>query len=251
MGKKRKRRRSNNWVQRNAKYVGLAALACVAVGLVVALVVRPGPVTANPPRPSVPTEAATLAPERPVVVFIGDSYTAGAGASSAAATFTTLVGVAQGWQVENLGRGGTGYLATASTSGCGLEYCPNYREMITATVELSPDIIVVSGGRNDGDMTGSHDQVRAFYTELRAALPESKIVATSPLWDASEVPASLTALGGVVQESVTSIGGAYLDLKQPLQGRTDAVGDDGVHPNDAGYRAIADSFLAGWPSTGL
>ena len=163
--------------------IGLLGFAAVSVASLALIAVnRPAVVSTY----VAPTDAFSSAPTRapmPTVAFIGDSYTAGAGASTPERRFPALVGASEGWIVENLGRGGTGYLATAGKQGCGLDHCPNYREMISAAQKVNPSIIIVSGGRNDLAMPGANAQVAGFYKDLRAAFPKATIRATSPLWD--------------------------------------------------------------------
>ena len=82
----------------------------------------------------------------PKAAFIGDSITAGHGASSEQTRWTSLVSQRMGWIEHNFGRGGTGYLATSSREGCGLDFCPNYLGMLNDVVSSDPDIVVVAGG---------------------------------------------------------------------------------------------------------
>ncbi|WP_172403713.1 SGNH/GDSL hydrolase family protein [Clavibacter michiganensis] len=193
---------------------------------------------------SVPELPASLQPDEPDAVraaFIGDSYTAGAGASSKSVTFPQLLSLREGWIPVNLGRGGTGYLTTASTAGCGLAYCPNYLEMIPDAVKANPDLVIVSGGRNDSrTVQAARDQIAAFYPALRSALPDARIVATSPLWDDEEAPAALGQLAEAVRSAVEAVGGTYVDAGQPFEGRADLISDDGIHPDDAGYALLVD-----------
>lgn len=221
--------------------LGLTAAATIALSVIALNPPMRAESTSTYVKPT--TTATPAAAPPPSAVFIGDSYTAGAGSSDPAQLFPTIVGKAQGWAVTNLGRGGTGYLAASGPLGCGLDYCPNYREMIEAAKDANPSIIIVSGGRNDLNMTGLYDQVSGFYADLRASFPDATIRATAPLWDDDEPAPELEELGAQVKSAVESVGGEYLEIGQPIVGNPDLVSADGIHPNDAGYAAIATAVI--------
>lgn len=203
----------------------------ILLGCALTLVVGCIPARATNPDPT-PTPA--LVPGVPVAVFIGDSYTQGAGGSGI--RWTTLVAKSNGWQEVNLGLGGTGYHATA-TSGCGLPFCPAYAGVIADAVKVSPDAVFVAGGRNDGKVYPA--EIRALFAELRDKLPNAKIYAVSPLWDDGKPPKWLAKQAAVVKAAVRSVGGRYLSIGQPLRKHPALISADGVHPNAAGYGAIA------------
>ena len=54
-----------------------------------------------------------------------------------------------------------------------------------------------------------------------------------------------------MQVAASAAGAKYVDLGQPLAGREDFVIEDGVHPADAGYAAIAAAFTQAWDASGL
>jgi lysophospholipase L1-like esterase len=182
--------------------------------------------------------------------FLGDSYTAGAKASSPEKSFPALVCAAKPWALANLARGGTGYITPVSDPatamlGCGLPYCPSYTEMIPAAAALHPSVVVVNGGRNEVNTPNWPVGVQAFFNSLRSALPSAQIIATSVIWDDDLVPAALPGMCATVQSAVSSVGGVYVDLADPLLGHPEFIATDGVHPNDAGHAAIAAALLAG------
>jgi acyl-CoA thioesterase-1 len=240
MGKRRGHSNSTAW-----GIGGVATVGALVLGLAGFALAQTDDAPANAGSvPQLPAAASTesgTAPQR--AVFVGDSYTAGTGATNASTTFPQLVAERMGWEVVNLGRGGTSYLATSDQAGCGLDYCPNYLEMIPAVVDADPDIVVVSGGRNDQMSTEVAAQIDRFYTELRATLPDAVIYATSPLGDDDPAPRSLASMGAAIEAAVTKAGGQYLDLGQPLTGRPELITGDGVHPNDDGYALIANTLV--------
>lgn len=185
----------------------------------------------------------TIAPKPPGVAFIGDSYTQGAGVDGEGTPWPGLLSSSQGWVERNLGRGGTGYLATNTVVGCGLEYCPNYAEMIPEAVALNPSKVVVSGGRNDieQDPAAVADAIDTFYAELRAQLPDAEVIAISPVWDATDAPEEIDQIREAVRAAAEANGAQYLDIGQPLAGKPGLLAADRVHPNNEGHAALADA----------
>lgn len=188
------------------------------------------------PAASPSSTGAPDAARRPVAVFLGDSYTVGVGTSLHGSGFPAMLGEMRGWEVVNLAISGTGY-------GTGRAYA----DVIPDAVAAGPDIVVVSGGRNDEGHRSLEREVEDFYAGLRAALPGARIIATSPLWDEPPAPEWLRELRVVVEREVTSVGGEYVDLGDLFLGRPDLIAPDGLHPDEEGLRLIAthlDELLA-------
>lgn len=235
--------------------MGRGGKAAAAIALVLMLGGCAG--TADHPRhrgtPVLPEVNAV--PANASVAFIGDSYVQGMGASSPEHSVAELIQAATGWPVDNRGSGGTGYSrevgSPKSQYACGREHCPSYLESLRA---LPPDIgtIVIFGGRNQTYAMG--DALRAdisrFYRSAREWFPRARIIATSPLWDYRAVPAQIVDMTQAVRGAAISVRAGFLDLGQPLEGRPDRVAPDGIHPNNAGQAAIAESFLAAISSLG-
>lgn len=180
----------------------------------------------------------------PKVLFIGDSYSSGAGASTKKHRWTSLVSEARGWEEHNAALGGTGYVAESGTAGCGKEHCPRYRIALDDyfRVNGAPDIVVVSGGRNDLGKPGLREAVKEFWEDL-CSRSGVEVIVTSPLWHSETEPVALVTLGDQIRAEAERCGARYLQLGQPLD-RPSLLAEDGVHPNDAGYAAIASAFDA-------
>jgi lysophospholipase L1-like esterase len=177
--------------------------------------------------------------KRPLAVFIGDSYAQGSG------KWPGMVAKAQRWEMVNLAQGGTGYAArlTGQTAqkGCGLDECPNFVEMADVAIKRKPDVVVVAGGRNDGGgdiVEAAHN----LFRKLREALPEARIIAIQPMWDARPYPDFLVGYGRVIRKEVEAVDGDYVKIGSPLAGRPELVKDDGVHPTTVGQKVLAEAI---------
>ncbi len=186
-----------------------------------------------------PVASASVAPALPVVAFLGDDFTDGAGATSAATRWSSLVSEHYGWDEQNFGVAGTGY-STGGTAGG-----KPYTARVAALVATTPVIVIVSGGRFDIESANGPTAIKTGVTNtfksLRAALPKAVIIAESPVWPLTKPPATLAVVAADVKAAVTAVGGQYLDVGEPLFGLT---ADFGAHslPNDAGYAALARAF---------
>lgn len=185
------------------------------------------------------------------VVFVGDSYTQGTGASRPESRWTTLVSEAMGWREVNLGRGGTGYLADGDR-GCGREYCPSYLQMLPQVLAADPDVVVVSGGLNDRPFTGEprlEAQVASLYATLTAALPSSRVIAVGPSAP-GRISDSLRAIDELVHAMADDYGVQYVNLLDPNPITPAMVLPDGAHVGDDGHAAIAERVVGTLSSTG-
>jgi len=188
---------------------------------------------------------------RPVVVFLGDSITAGGSASATLLRWSSLVAAQKGWLENNMARGGTGYVQTSGASGCGLAYCPSIREMAAQAVAAQADVVVVSGGRNDLSAYGTNpaavqQAISDTFATLRAGLPHATIIAVTPLWDASTPSTKFPSMGQWIQDAGAAAGATMVvpDAWTWLVGHPEWISADKVHPNDLGHQQIAQHVLS-------
>jgi acyl-CoA thioesterase I len=171
-------------------------------------------------------------PVETTVAFLGDEWTAGAGTSSKDHRFTTLLSDGLDVKQRNFGADRAGY-GTPSRS---------YESSIDKVVAAHPDVVVVSGGRNDlspeHDLVATAGEVDQLFRDLHSRLPAAKLIAIAPFWGDSDRPETLVALGAEVKAAVTAVHGTYLDIEDPIHGHPDFMADD-VDPNDKGHAAIA------------
>lgn len=172
-------------------------------------------------------------------MFLGDSYTVGTATSLDGSGFPAILGERRGWRVVNLAIPGTGYATGRADGRCPAAGCTAYIGVLPDAVAHDPEIVVVSGGRNDLGRPHLDQAVSVFYRELRAQLPDARIVVTSPLWDDSITPAALIDLRAVVEREAAAIGAEHLDLGDLFRDRPELIASDDLHPNEAGLELIA------------
>lgn len=254
------RRSDAHWLNRD--FAGVPGWGLVASAMVVVAVggfawwktSQPEPTASWTPvaqESSTPEPSPSESPA-PVAVFVGDSYTAGAGSTDPMLRFSTRVATAEGWDEVNLGVGGVGYVVigtqdpTVAQAACGLDYCPSYSEVIDQVVEAQPDIVVVSGGRNNtgSDIATIRTSVEDFYSQIREAVPDAVIYVTSPVWDDDPAPEVMGEIASAVEGSAKGVGAIYLDIGEPLLGHPELVVADGIHPTDDGHAALAEAVIA-------
>ncbi|WP_062292710.1 SGNH/GDSL hydrolase family protein [Demequina phytophila] len=243
--------RRESWLTRT--WAGLPVWAAIAFALVLAAVAALW--LANSAASSRAAASASASPVDTAVraLFIGDSYTAGTGASSDATRWSTLVAADQGWEELNYGLGGTGYSSTSGFKGCGEEFCDKFAGTIeqAAADGVEPDVVVISGGQNDAglwwqDSDAVIADVDATYQAARATFPHARIIAVGPHLPGQPYGHWKFDFDDAVQEAAESVDGEFVSLMAPraVKFRLYDAGD-GVHVNDEGHRLIAQRVIEG------
>jgi lysophospholipase L1-like esterase len=191
--------------------------------------------TSSAPAPSLGIDgSSTSRPETgPLIAFLGDDWTRGAGASAPDNRFTTRVCAALGARELNSGVDGTGYAKPGERGG-------PYATRVAKLVADHPDVVVVSGGRNDSNdnPATARDEINALFAKLHRKLPDAVLVAVAPFWGDSDLPDEMVQLGTAIEDGITAVGGTYLDIEDPIHDHPRFMADL-ADPNDAGYAAIA------------
>ena len=242
---------------------GLVALLIVTLVVVAYALRTPDPVIADPGTPTASrsatatspaaTSAATPSPMATAgnpfigsgesVAFLGDSFAAGTGASTAAKRWTSVVAGEQGWSETNVAHAQTGYTRAGRVGDCTPSTCPAYTGVTAEVVAAKPALVVITGGANDvnADRAALTAAVTKTITDLRAGLPEARIVVTNPWWDMRPVSPKLADYSAAIQSAATAAGAQWVDTGQPLVGQGALMQSDGVQANDAGHAALADA----------
>lgn len=220
-----------------AAIVATVAVTLTAVGLTNAQETKPGSVST----PQISAPSAPSTPATPKAVFIGDSLVSGVGGGGT--KWTSLVSSGMNWSEVNLGRGGTGYVTSSDANGCGISYCPTFVEMADAAIAEKPDIVVISGGQNDGTNSVS-TAANTLFANLKKGLPNAQIIVLSPLWEATAYPDALKQTAAEIKAAAQANGVRYVAVGNPLENHPEWVTADGVHPNADGYKKLAAAILS-------
>ena len=186
----------------------------------------------------VATSSSAANTQSVLIAFVGDEYTHGVGGSGGAKTFPSLVAAALHVQYKSYYVDDAGYAKSDSNGH-------SYADLVDMVIAAHPDIVVVTGGRNDrpDDPTTLASKAKQLFADLRAGLPSAKIIGVAPWWGDSAQPPVLAQIATAVQNGVTAAGGTYFDITDPLFGHPSYMADD-ADPDDAGYAAIATSLEA-------
>jgi hypothetical protein len=226
------------------KYVGLVVFMALAAALAI-FALRTPDVTPGAPAP-LPTLSATEI--RPTAIFVGDASVGGAGATSPASRWSSIVSDSIGWQEVNQARPGTAYKATLGPDGCdGADECRSYSEAIPPVVAAAPPVVVVGGGvgNPDDDPLEVAETVKGIYEAVRIGLPNARIIAVGPWSGDNSVSDATLALDAAVRSAAESVNATYVSLiSPPALDRATMVSRDGSTLNDAGHAAIAARILA-------
>lgn len=261
------------------KYIGLFLLAVVAFGVAAIALTNPrganetvNPVTVTPPSatptatptatatPSpTPTPTATATaeplgielPAEPVVLILGDSYTAGMGADPADQGWAYQVANSLGYPTNIDGVAGTGF---AWGGGAQDEQAQEYEVRLQATAQdpaFVPNVLILQGGQNDAQITSPDEIKTATSQTIEAARrfwPGIQVVVMGP---SAPLPLAeeLTAANSAVRAGAAAAKAPYIDAVEAgwfTAANSPEFNFDGAHPNTAGHAHIAEKFLATW-----
>ena len=206
------------------------------------------------------------------VLFLGDSITEGANASSVENNFVSLFGKLTGAHTYNYGLGGTRIAYQINPTIEEPQY-DSYFSSRVLRMNANADLIFVFGGTNDfghgdaplgtfGDKSPKtfYGALHDLYGRLQWKYPNAKIVAITPLHcdnDEKEVnKRGIEKKGGLrtyveaIKEVATSFNIPVIDAfndwdMKPVADKDKEVyfSVDGLHPNDKGHQRIAEKLL--------
>lgn len=198
---------------------------------------------------SSPGQSGQRSDDGPTAAFYGDSYTLGTGASDPARRWSTIVSVERGWNEVNPSVNGLGFVTNRDA-------LPG-PDLVDRVIGARPDIVIVTMGLNDNfSMPDRAGDIRAAITDdltrLTTALPEARLIVVEPFWYTDERPASVERIIGWVRDAAAKVDADYIPgASHWIDGHPEWMADDGVHPNDDGYAAIAERMDAELAKLGL
>jgi lysophospholipase L1-like esterase len=210
------------------KLIVVAALCALAViGVILA---------ATAPRQTGDTSASTGTGTR--VAFYGDSYTLGTGATSPEKRWSTIVSERRNWNEFNPSVNGLGFIANRSEFGEG--------DLVSLIIDEKPEIVFVTMGLNDNfafdfEAADIRSQIPDDLDRLKEGLPDARFLVVEPFWYTDDRPGSVDIINRWVEDAADDIGADYIaGASRWIEGHREWMADDGIHPNDAGYAAMAE-----------
>jgi lysophospholipase L1-like esterase len=172
------------------------------------------------------------------VAFYGDSYTLGTGASSPDKRWSTIVCAERNWREFNPSVNGLGFVNNRFEFGEG--------DLPDQIIDYEPEIVFVTMGLNDNfSFSGAPDEIESQIGDdlerMHRALPDARFIVVEPFWYTDDRPRSVESIIGWVKDAAGEIDADYIPgASRWIEGHPEWMADDGLHPNDEGYAAIAD-----------
>ena len=177
------------------------------------------------------------------IAVIGDSYTAGSGeGGNGPRSWPELAWgrlARQGVEVDAdvAAEGGAGYGQRGSRGSV-------FEDLTAQAVRRNDDLIVFFGSRNDQPVDPQQFPALAAETFqlARFAAPAAKVLVIGPPWPTAGPPPAVLTIRDSLREQSAAVGAVFVDpiTEGWFVGRPDLIGQDGVHPNDAGHAYLAD-----------
>lgn len=211
------------------------------------------------PQSQASAPAAPQPQRAPVVMILGDSYTAGTGGMQPERTYAGDLARKLGWQVIIGGHGGTGFLARGRV---GKNFARLFADQFAW--RPAPDMMIIAGGHNDATrrnpLNGLSDAVWQLVNGVKERWPGVPVVLVGPMWGGTPTKGAL-AVRDVMQTAAGQLQVPFID---PLQeqwvtgdvsrgtGNADLyIRRDEVHPNETGNTYFADKMVTALSRLGL
>ncbi|PRY51902.1 lysophospholipase L1-like esterase [Geodermatophilus tzadiensis] len=193
------------------------------------------------------TDAPAPPPPGSRVLFFGDSYTAGYGASSEEAAFPALTAADFGWDADVRAGPGTGFVAGGGVGQV-------YLERLGTVDPPRPDLVVLQGGLNDArlvqDTAVERTAALRFLAELDRRFPGVPVVLLGPPLVPSIPDVAVRRVDRALAEAAAQAGVRYVSPAQEGWDVASRLTADDLHPDDDGHAYLAARLAAALRASG-
>ena len=179
------------------------------------------------------------------IAVIGDSYTAGSSEggngphSWPELAWGLLARSGVEVDADVAAEGGAGYGQRGSRGSL-------FEDLTAQAVRRNDDLIVYFGSRNDQTVDPQKFPSSAANTFhlARFAAPAAKVLVIGPPWPTVLPPPAVLKIRDLLREQAAMVGAVFVDpiTEGWFVGRPDLIGQDGVHPTDAGHVYMAEKI---------
>ena len=184
-----------------------------------------------------PPPAIHLVSGKPLVAFLGDSWTVGVGATGRRG-YAVRTAERLGWGYANLGVGGSGYSVPGPHHSL-------FAQRIPPLVAMHPDLVVVEGSLNERNGTPGRLRPAAVstLTRLKAALPAgTPVLVVGACYNPGTPDATIDRINRDIAQAATAAGLPFVDPTAWLDRHDPGLWSDTIHPDDRGHQLVADAL---------
>jgi lysophospholipase L1-like esterase len=178
---------------------------------------------------------------QPTTVFIGDSYTVGAGATGEAKGWAYVAARSLDWFPYISADAASGYI-TPGKRGLTLD------ELITtAKPEIAPTYVVIASGYNDSasDEVLLSDAINADLDAAKAKWKTAKLIVIGPWAPNGTVNENQSTARDLLKTAAAERKAVFIDpISEGWFKTPGMIGNDKIHPNDAGHRILGENAAA-------
>ena len=141
---------------------------------------------------------------------------------------------------EISGEGGSGYLARGYRG-------TTFGEKVRSLLEPDGDLVIIFGGTSDAPHKSESvaAAVSDTFALVRTASPHATLIAIGPASPVADPPPEETRIRDIVRDEAAKADAVFVD---PIADKwfvndPNSIGEDGLHPTDAGHVYMADRLL--------
>ncbi|MFB2580901.1 SGNH/GDSL hydrolase family protein [Herbiconiux sp. P15] len=173
---------------------------------------------------------------RVMVTFLGDSFTSGSRQDSGVESrYPYLVGEALGIDVHSAGLGGAGY-TTEGTAG------ETFSSLVTRIHVDSQAIVVFGSAKDRSGYDAVFEAASSMYEVIESRFPDAELIIVGPAPIGAVTGADVADSVRALSDAAAGAGATFVDATDWLSGDPSLLGNDRVHPNDAGHALMATKF---------